>query len=536
VRARTPILLLAVALAASAALVLSYDRHLTFLGDDWRVLTSRDGWSAHVLLKPFNEHLILLPTVAFKVLVELFGMGSALPFYLVSISLFLLCAVLLYVYLVPRVGEWAALVGAILVLFLGAAYEDLFWAFQMGFFGSVAAGLGALIALDREDDRGDRWACGLLFVSVACGGVGIAFVAAALADLGFGRRPRRRRTYVALLPLASYVVWRAVWGQTAGSQISVETVRGLPVYVFEAAASGTASLLGREAIDSHNNAPLLAALLLAVLLVVAAVRIGRTRELSRGLVVALALALSYWILIGLTRSGDGRLALSSRYQYPSAVFILIVASELLRDVRVPRVAAVVTALVTATAIVGGISVMNDHYRIRWSPAAVEIRLTTTALDIAGPSALPDKDVSFPPSVSIPAKRYLRAADRYGSLSYSVRELMERPEVERERVDDGLSDLLGIRLGTAVGGPRLRECKRVPPAGPGAGAQLGPGTVTIANTGSAAAEPLLRRFGTDFGVHLDPIPMGALRALEIPADRSSRRWRIAATAGTLGLCR
>ena len=200
-RARIPTVLLTVAVAASATLILNYDRRLTLVSDDWRVLTSRPGWGVDALLKAFNEHLIVIPTAIFKLLAEVFGMDSALPYFVVSIGLFLLSAVLLYLYLVPRVGEWAALIGAVLILFLGAAYEDLFWAFQMGFFGSVAAGLGALIALDREDDRGDRWACALLLASIAFGGVGLAFLVAALADLAFGRRPRRNRVWVALAPL-----------------------------------------------------------------------------------------------------------------------------------------------------------------------------------------------------------------------------------------------------------------------------------------------------------------------------------------------
>ena len=122
-RARTPTLLLTVAVAASGGLILNYARHLTFISDDWRVMTSREGWGPDALLKPFNEHLIVGPTVVFKALVELFGMDSALPFFVVSIVLFLICAVLLYLYLVPRVGEWAALIGAVLILFLGAAYR-----------------------------------------------------------------------------------------------------------------------------------------------------------------------------------------------------------------------------------------------------------------------------------------------------------------------------------------------------------------------------------------------------------------------------
>ena len=79
----------------------------------------------------------------YKALLATFGMGSALPFRVVSTALFLLSAALLFVFLLRRVGQWPALAATAVVLFLGAAWEDLLWSFQIGYFGSMAAGLGA---------------------------------------------------------------------------------------------------------------------------------------------------------------------------------------------------------------------------------------------------------------------------------------------------------------------------------------------------------------------------------------------------------
>jgi hypothetical protein len=532
-RPRAPRLLLALAVAASGALILSYARHLTFFSDDWRVMTSRPGWGPDALLKSFNEHLILVPTVLFKALVELFGMDSALPYFVVSIALFLLSAVLLFRYLAPRIGEWGALVGALLVLFLGAASEDLFWAFQMGFFGSVAAGLGALIALDREDGRGDRWACVLLILSISCGGVGLAFVAAGLADLAFGRRPRRARAWVVLLPLALYAGWRLGWGDTAGSQISFETIRGLPRYVFNAAAAGTAALLGREAYADDGYPPLLASLLVSVLGLVAAAQMIRRREFSRGLAVALALAISYWMLIGLNRTGGHRLALLSRYQYPSAVFILVVAGEMLRGVKVPRFAAVVTAVVTAAAVIGGISIMHSRYETPWSLYAVDIKLTTSALDIAAPSVRPDRKAYFPPAIYLPAARYLRVTGQYGSPAYTEAELIERPLPEREQVDQIFVDLMEIELRDPSGAPRSR-CRTVQP-GNSRGIPVGPGAYSLVSNGPTSAELFLGRFGDEPRAELGKIPAGSTRSLTIPPDESSLRWRLGVLGGAARIC-
>src|SRR6187401_2702402 len=101
---RAPIALLAIAVAASAALLFSLVSQLTFLGDSWNLLVLRPDWSADTFLEPFNEHPIVLPAFIFKALLAIFGMDSSLPFHVVTIGLFLLCGVLLFAYLRRRVG------------------------------------------------------------------------------------------------------------------------------------------------------------------------------------------------------------------------------------------------------------------------------------------------------------------------------------------------------------------------------------------------------------------------------------------------
>jgi hypothetical protein len=535
-RNRAPILLLAVAVAASAALLLSLDSHLTFIGDGWALLVKRRGWSAEALLDPFNEHLVLAPALIYKLLVAVFGIGSALPFYAVSVSLFLLCAALLFAYLRPRVGAWPALIAAILVLFLGVASEDLLWEFQMAFFGSIAAGLGMLIALDRQNRRGDQVACGLLAVSLAFSGVGIAFVAAALADLALGRRPRGRRAYVALLPLALYALWWLGWGHTAGSNVSLENLEQLPRYVFDAAAAGIASLLGREPLDPSGHPPLACQLLLVAVLLLAALRIAREREVSRGLAIALTLALAFWMLSGLDRAPD-RYATSSRYQYPSAIFLLLIAAELLRGVRIPRLAIAATAVVAAGAVFGGISLLQRDYTNTWKPMADDVRSMLAAVDIAGDGARRDFPLRFPPSVVVPTGAYLAASRSHGSPAFSEAELLARPGPERQNADATLAGALGIAIapvGDAMRAPGCRAAQRTVEAS--TPTKLQPGTFTVTNTGQAGAALRLGRFAHGFPVPLGQLRPGQTQALPIPVDNSSRPWKLLATGASLRLCR
>ncbi|HEX2391353.1 MAG TPA: hypothetical protein VHI77_00385, partial [Solirubrobacterales bacterium] len=188
-RGRPAIACLVVAVTAAGAWLIVVDSHLTFFADDWALLLRKQAWTADTFLQPYGEHLILGPTIVFKLLQEIFGMGSALPYYAVSVSLYLAVAILLFAYLSSRVGDWLALIAAILILALGAAFEDMLWISPLNFSGSMAAGLGMLLALDRDDERGDRIACLLLIVSIAFSSVGLAFAAGALVELALGRRP-----------------------------------------------------------------------------------------------------------------------------------------------------------------------------------------------------------------------------------------------------------------------------------------------------------------------------------------------------------
>ena len=213
VRARGDLIafLLALAIACSTAFILERSSRLTFIYDDWDLLVNRQSWSPGSFLDPYNEHIVLGPVIVFKFLVTTFGMNSAVPFRMAGLLLFMASAVLLFLWLRRRVGDWGALIGACLIVFLGASFENLLWPVQVAYFGSVAGGLGMLIALDRDDRLGDRVACGLLIVSMAFSSLGFAFLAGAIVELGLNRRSKLERLYVIALPAALTFLWWAGW-------------------------------------------------------------------------------------------------------------------------------------------------------------------------------------------------------------------------------------------------------------------------------------------------------------------------------------
>lgn len=530
---------LVIVVLAAGVLLISLDSHLTFISDDWELLVGRHGWGASYFLVPYHEHILLGPAIDYKFLLETFGMGSALPFYVVSIAAFLSSVVLLFVFLRRRVGDWPALIAALLVAFLGAAFEDLLLAFQIGYYGSMVCGLAALIALDREDQRGDRLAAAFVAISLAISSLGLVFLLGLAADVLLGRRPRRRRLYVVLVPLAAYALWWLGWGHTAENEVSVHNVVHAPEFAFRAAAAGITSLLGLATGDgSEPSQPHLIwgkLVLIAAILLVGA-RIYRERRISKGLAVALALGLGFWVLAGFSQDAE-RFPTSSRYQYPSAIFLLLIAGEALRGLRMPRPAVLAAAVLAGLAIWGGISLMHREYTERWRPAADAIRYSLAAVDIAGSAAQPDFPVTFPPALTVPARDYLRAVDEYGSPAYDEDELKARPEAERESADLTLAQALGLALLTPEPSARVIACQPLRASTEGAtGVTLLQGGFTLKNEAAAPVEVLLGRFAADAAVSLGPVPAGLRTALQIPVDSSNLPWNLSLVGeGPVRLC-
>ena len=205
-KAALPWILLGVLMAGSAILILSQTSGFTFIADEWDLVLLRPGWSPDTLLDPFHEHIIIAPALIFKVLQAMFGIGSPRPMQIASTATFVATGLLLFVWLRLRVGDWGALIGAAIVLFLGAAFEDLLWAFQIGYFGSLACGIGALIALDREDRKGDIAAAILLVASISFSSLGIPFALGAVTEWLMNPRERGRRWFVPAAPIVFYAL------------------------------------------------------------------------------------------------------------------------------------------------------------------------------------------------------------------------------------------------------------------------------------------------------------------------------------------
>jgi hypothetical protein len=533
-RQRAPILLFAVAMAASAALLFSYTSHLTFLGDSWELLVRRPGWSLDTFFEPFNEHPVVAPALIYKTLLAVFGMDSALPFHVVAITLFLLCAVLVFVYMRRRVGDWLALCGAVLLLFMGAAHEDLLWEFQMCFFGSIAGGIGALLALDREDRTGNWLASILLVVATAFSTLGVPFILAAATKVALGPSPRARRAFVPLLPLGLYAAWWLASGRPAGNELGLGDVPDLPGYVFDAASAGVASLLGRQPIDPSGHPPTLAQALTILLGGAFIYWFGRKREMSAGLIVALVLVFSFWGLLALDR---GPQRFSSRFQYPSGVFLLLIAAEALRGYRLPRPAAFVIGACTIAALAAGVSLLDQGYSTRWKPTSDGIKATLTAVEIAGSEAQPTYEISLPPSISVSVGRYRRGERFHGTPALSEAQLLTSAESNRRYADAIFAAAVGLRLATTGRLERLRACRVLNPE-PGHQIAVGlppSGHFQFENLVDRDVIVDIGRFSPGTTTRLGTLMGHAKRSTYLRAGRSKLPWHLGVEGGPVRLC-
>jgi hypothetical protein len=532
------LLLLGLALAGAAVLLLSFASGLTFFQDTWEFLMNRRGVTAAAYLEPHNEHIVLIPVAIEQLLLRLFGMTSTMPEFVVLTALLLATAAVTFTYVRRRIGPWPALMAALLVLFLGPAWQVLLWPFEIGFVGSVLFGIAMLLGLDRGDRRADVAACLLLAISIGFSSLGLAFGAAAVVDVLQRRRSHGlRRAYLAVVPLLLYAAWYAGWGHHAESHVSLHNVLTSPRYVAEGLVASIDSLLALSTIAGEAvgrsawGIPLLVAL-------VALLVYGQVRRpgVSPRLWPVAAAAAAFWFLAAFNYV-PGREPYQSRYLYGGSVFMLLLAADLLRGRRFGRralLAAGLIVLVAASFNVVPLREGRDWFRqqttvTRSDLSAIEIAHRTIepsfslTPEIAGTSFL----------VSVEAGPYLAAVREYGSPAYSQAELARAPAAERRQADVLLANALPVTIETeaAAGDPapaRRGRCVTLG-AGDGSGApvlRLRPGSTSIRIAPGAPATLRLARFaGGEYPLVTEGVAGASTTLLRIPPDAAHLPWRL-----------
>ena len=430
-RDRTTTTLLLAAISCVAFVVLmQITSGLTFFGDEWNVIL-RPGWSLDSLFEPLNEHIFVGPVVVYKVLLELFGMDSTLPFRVVNTLLVITVAWLIFALVRPRLGDAIALVVAVILLFLGPAWEDLLWPAGISFLGAIAGGLGAFLCLERESRRGDIAACALLVVSLAFSSLGLVFAVGAAVDVALRAGRRLERAWIPAVPVLLYAVWYVAYGHEAEGAASWENLLAVPVYVWNAAAAAVASLTGLTGIrgDVLGVNPDWGRPLLLAGVVLAIWTLARHPERrTRALWVFLAAGLAFWASAGLNEV-QGREPGASRYQLIGAVFVVLIAAELLRGRRLSDRWLAILGVLAAAVLVSNIGALR---------AGEQFLRAETDSNLAALAAIDGGARVDRPALRLsarPTRNAVPTADRGGHLLHGRRRLgiaRRRSERRRER--------------------------------------------------------------------------------------------------------
>jgi hypothetical protein len=534
----TPVLL--AAMAAAAAYIVVLGSKLSFLLDDWGYIVLRRGNDFENWVRPDNEHFVAGPVTVWKLLIAAFGIDSMLPFKLVSTGLFLIGVWFLYLWVRRRVGDWVALIGMVALLFCGAAFDDLLWFASITFLGSMAGGLGMLVALDRHDRTGDRLACLALTVSLIFSSLWVSFAAAAALDIVLRRRERPwlSHVFVVAVPAAIYVAWWIGWGHEAESALSLHNVVRSPVWIFDSIAAAVAALLGlavpAEGMTTPNGLdwgrPLTGALLLLALW-----RLWKMPRIPRSLWVVLAAAFAYWTLGGFDVK-PGRVASASRYQYTGGAFVLMIAAGLLSGVKFQRRLWIPAVVVLGAAVLPNAVFFHEAYESYRRTSQIE-RADLAALEITRPRVDPgfrieeeDADTGYVP---VEAGAYFETRDADGSPAYDEDELAEAPEHARVPGDKVMAAALGLGLTKLPGAPSGCRSKTI--EGGKISLPVPPGGIALRP--SAPVDLALERFSAEYPVDLGEVTAGSWSKLRVPTDLSPRPWQLQASGeGKLTVCR
>lgn len=341
-------------LLAAAGFLFWLNRGQWFASDDFDFVASRGvvGDPQLGLFVPHNEHWSTVPILVWRAIFSLVGLRSYTPYIALVVLIHLGIAHLLWrTARATGAAAWPATALAGLFLVLGAGYENLLWAFQSAFLGSVLLGLVQVRLVTAGDDPriGRRDLLGVLaaVAAVATSGVGVTMVA--VAGLAALLRRGWRAAAVAVGPAAVvYLLWLALAGRSGLGVAPVTTeVWRLPGYIWAGMVAALAGVVGAR----------LVAGLLAVVLLVACVWWVRTDRVRSAAAVALAAGPVVFFAI----TGLGRLSVypdpdSSRYVYIGAALLLPVLARgltaLLSGVPKPVAVAVPVVLAVVLAVPG----------------------------------------------------------------------------------------------------------------------------------------------------------------------------------------
>jgi hypothetical protein len=442
---------LAAALAASAALLLYVGRGQVIREDAmfYAFRLAHDPLAEAAFTSSLNLYLIALPLVLYKGMFELFGLGADLPYRLVSIALVVGCGVLFYALVRRWIGDLAAILPTVLIVLFGAAGEVVASAIRIPMLVAIAAGLGALLALERRDLRGDVVAATLLIASVLSHPVALGLLLAAAVVLALRPPPERwTRAWIIAIPGAVFAVWWVfirIPPPTVPARTSLHDILSFAWESWVAVTSAVSGLSGLLP-DPSFEQPLAKVLAVLILVLLAAGTIRCARRLPPIYWAALAALVALLIAPRVSPGGWLRVPDDDRYLYPDSCLLLLAGAALVGTARLAGIWRLAAGGVLALALASNIGQLTDYGQFARSLSDRAVG-EYSAFELAGSRVVRDFRVSgLEPS----AGEYLEAAAAFGSAADSPAELAGSSFTERAAADTALVGALGIDLRPSPG--------------------------------------------------------------------------------------
>jgi hypothetical protein len=448
---RWPILVLGAAIVASSLLLLHLGRGQTLIVDQWGYLFAYRSWAPHSLLTPHTGHLIALPLIVYKAMFATFGIDSHLPYQLVNLALSATVSILLFTLIRRAVGDLIGLAAAILILFYGAGGDVILPTFQYPNLIGLASGLGLLLALQRQDVRGDVGACALLAASLASFTIGVAFAAGAAVMLAFRPPARRLRAcWVIAIPVLAYAAW-VLWARKYGQQtIYVHNLKIIGSAVADQLGAVLAGLTGLFTTPNGpppevNTMPIRTSWAPALVVGLAAILIVRLRRPpapSASALAATAVLVVYFLLVGIALN-SARNTFDTRLVYLGSVLTLLAVAELVAPFRPGRTTLVIVAVVFVVSMCANIAELGDGARALRAESASN-RAKLAAAEVAGQEADMNAVIEKPPAdMAFTVGTYEEIKNELGTPAFSEGELRSASPSAREDTDAALVRFLGV---------------------------------------------------------------------------------------------
>ena len=306
--------------------ILLLARSFNFYFDEWDFILTAPDWTFASYLQPHNEHPAMFARVIYAILLNTAGLRTYLPYMVVLLAVHGLNVVLLFEVVRKRAGDAAGIGAGLLLLLLGAGWENLLWAFQVTFVGSVACGLGALSMLQRARTA---WTmplvAALVTASIMFSGVGLFFAVATGVQLAL--EPERRLDIRWLIPVGVVVlVWYVAYGHSGLAPNPPPTAGNLvlaPLYALWGIGEAAAGVIGEGGLWGP------AALVAGAAILAWTWRRRRPDAFALGVAAAMV---TFYLVTGLTRAQLGyQQAGAGRYVYEGAIFWIILLADAVRD-------------------------------------------------------------------------------------------------------------------------------------------------------------------------------------------------------------